>query len=243
MKELLNQIDELQKQINEKKPFDAYTLNAIKEYYRIGLVYSSNAMEGNTLTESETSIVLNEGITVAGKPLKHHLEAVGLSDAFNYLYQDSDSQDFTEDDIKKFHWLFYNKIDADQAGKYRDIQVYISGSKYTFPAPQDVHSLMHAWLKKTQKEREKLHPVVFAALAHKDFVFIHPFIDGNGRVARLIMNLVLLQAGYNIALIPPVLRFEYIRCLEKAHTDDTDFIKFIAQCVKETQQDYLRMFK
>lgn len=102
---------------------------------------------------------------------------------------------------------------------------------------------MHAWFKKTQEERGRLHSVVFAALAHKDFVFTHPFIDGNGRVARLIMNLVLLQAGYNIALIPLVLRFEYIRCLEKAHTDDTDFIKFIAQCVKETQQDYLCMFK
>lgn len=253
MKELLHEIDELQKEINKHRPLDAYTLKEIKEYYRIGLVYSSNALEGNTLTESETNIVLNEGITVAGKPLKHHLEAVGLSDAFNFLYKDAHAKAFSEDlsagtlvqegDIKKFHWLFYIKIDPEQAGKYRDIKVYIRGSEYPLPLPEEVPGLMHEWLEKTKEQRKNLHPVVFAALAHKDFVFIHPFVDGNGRVARLIMNLVLLQEGYNIAIIPPILRSEYIRYLEKAHTDDTGFITFIAKCVKETQKDYLRLFR
>lgn len=243
MRELLKEIDSLQEQITKHRPLDAYTLNAIKEYYRIGLVYSSNAMEGNTLTETETQIVLTEGITVSGKPLKHHLEAVGLSDAFNFLYKDAHSKSFSEEDIKKFHWLFYNKIDVEQAGKYRDVQVFITGSSRAFPMPAEVPDLMRAWIEKTKKQRGELHPVVFAALAHKDFVFIHPFIDGNGRVARLIMNLILLQFGYNIAIIPPILRFEYIECLRKADKDDTPFIKFIAQCVKDTQQDYLRLFK
>lgn len=242
MKELLKEIDSLQEQINTHRPLDAYTLNEIKEYYRIGVVYSSNALEGNTLTESETIIVLNEGITVSGKPLRHHLEAVGLSDAFNFLYQDSHQHIFTIDDIKRFHWLFYIKIDPEQAGKYRDIKVYIRGSEYPLPLPNELPELMQAWIEKTKEQRNNLHPVEFAARAHKDFVFIHPFIDGNGRVARLIMNLVLLQAGYNIAIIPPILRAEYIRCLEKAHKDDKDFILFIAKCIKETQRDYLRLF-
>ena len=82
-----------------------------------------------------------------------------------------------------------------------------------------------------------------AALAHKDFVFIHPFIDGNGRVSRLLMNLILLQDGYSIAIIPPVLRSEYVQALEKAHTDDKDFMDLIARMVRESQKDYLRLFK
>lgn len=243
MKEILKEIDALQDQINKHRPLDAYTINAVKEYYRIGLVYSSNAMEGNTLTETETKIVLTEGITVSGKQLRHHLEAVGLSDAFDFLYKDAHTKTFTEEDIKKFHWLFYNKIDAHEAGNYRTVKVIISGSEYALPKATEVHSLMQKWIQKTKDQRRELHPVIFAALAHKDFVFIHPFIDGNGRVARLIMNLVLLQEGYNIAIIPPILRNEYIRCLEKAHTDDSDFVQLIAKMVRETQRDYLRLLE
>ena len=87
------------------------------------------------------------------------------------------------------------------------------------------------------------HPVEYAALVHKEIAFIHPFIDGNGRVARLLMNLILLQKGYCIAIIPPILRRDYIQALEKAHTDDKSFIEFIAKVVRETQQDYLRLLK
>ena len=91
--------------------------------------------------------------------------------------------------------------------------------------------------------KKKLHPVELAAQVHKDFVFIHPFIDGNGRVARLLTNLVLIQAGYLLVIIPPVVRAEYISSLEKAHTDDADFRRFIAERVLETQRDYLRLLK
>ena len=169
-KDVFKEIDSLQDEINSYRPLSPELVKQLKEYYKIGLTYSSNALEGNTLTESETKIVLEEVITIGGKPLKDHLEAIG-----------------------------------------------------------------HA-------EAAATNPVKAAALAHKEFVFIHPFIDGNGRTTRLLMNLILLQEGYNIAITPPITRREYIDSLELAHTNDEEFIYFIARMVRETQKDYLRLF-
>ncbi len=101
---------------------------------------------------------------------------------------------------------------------------------------------MEALIPRIDQLRKENHPVAAAALAHKEFVFIHPFIDGNGRTARLLMNLILLQENYNISVIPPVMRREYIDALEQAHTDDREFVQFIARMVRETQKDYLRLF-
>ena len=101
--------------------------------------------------------------------------------------------------------------------------------------------MMQKFIKDLPGLKKANHPVVYAAKLHKDFVFIHPFVDGNGRVARLLMNLALMQAGYIIAVIPPLKRSEYISALEKAHKNDADFIKLIASCVYETQKDLLRM--
>lgn len=243
MENLLREIDELKQKIDQHRPFSSHLLEQVKEYYRIGLTYSSNALEGNTLTISETKVVLEDGITIGGKSLKDHFEAVGHSDAYNFMYQCALKKTFTEDDIKKLHHLFYFRINEKYAGTYRDVSVAITGSEYELPEPNDVPNQMHAWIEKTKSQRNKLHPIIFAAQAHKDFVFIHPFIDGNGRVARLLMNLILLQTGYNICIIPPILRSEYINDLEKAHVNDIDFIEFIARMVRETQKDYLRLFK
>ncbi len=242
LEKLLKEIDILKDEINKHRPLDFHLLEQIKEYYRIGLTYSSNALEGNTLTETETKIVLEEGITIGGKPLKDHLEAVGHSDAYDFLYTIAQKKSFTQDELKKLHHLFYYRIDEKNAGTYREVKVFITGSKYPLPDPKKVNDLMNAWLEKTHHERLNEHPVVFAARAHKDFVFIHPFIDGNGRVARLLMNLILLQEGYSICIIPPIMRAEYIQNLEKAHINDADFIEFIARMVRETQRDYLRLF-
>lgn len=240
---LFTQIDQLQEEINARRPLDNHTLQSIKEYFRIGLTYTSNALEGNSLTESETKIVLEEGITIGGKRLVDHLEAIGHSDAYNYIYTCLNSNTISEDTIKTLHQLFFYRINNAYAGVYRDVQAYITGSKYPLPSPDEVAALMHAYSEELNTLRAQLHPIEFVALAHKKLVFIHPFIDGNGRVARLFMNLLLMQAGYTIAIIPPIVRSDYIRCLEKAHTDDTDFIIFIASMVKETQRDYLRIFK
>ena len=240
MKDLLAEIDNLQKEIDAFRPLPPRTLAQLKEYYRVGLTYSSNAIEGNSLTETETKIVLEDGITIGGKPLKDHYEAIGHGEAYDHVYTLAKEKVFTEDDLKKLHKLFYRRINEDDAGMYRKESVFISGSKYSLPTPEKVPALMESFIKSIG---EKSHPVEYAAIAHKEFVFIHPFIDGNGRVARLLMNLILLQKGYCLAIIPPILRMDYVKALEKAHTDDKEFIRFIAKTVRETQQDYLRLFR
>jgi len=240
--QLFKEIDHLQKEINALRPFNEQEIKQIKEYYKIGLTYTSNALEGNSLTETETKIVIEEGLTIGGKPLKDHLEVVGHADAYDLLLNLSQNKEITEDSIKELHRLFYLRIDERNAGVYRKVKAYITGSKYPLPVPKDISRLMGELIPRIQSIRGKKHPVEIASLVHKEFVFIHPFVDGNGRVARLLMNLVLLQEGYNIALIPFVCRNQYIESLEKAHTNDSDFIDLVARMVRETQKDYLRIF-
>lgn len=242
MNEILKEIDALQKEINSYRPLPPETLKQLKEYYRVGLTYTSNALEGNSLTETETKVILEDGITIGGKPIKDYYEALGHSEAYDYIYKLATGQGFDEEDIKKLHKLFYYRIDAARAGKYRKEKVFISGSKYSLPGPDKVPALMCEFINKTGSAKN-LHPVEHSAIAHKELVFIHPFVDGNGRVARLLMNLILLQKGYCIAIIPPILRRDYIQALEKSHTNDGEFRKFIAGAVRETQKDYLRLLR
>jgi Fic family protein len=242
MNDIFKEIDLLQKEIHSYRPLNSHLLKQIKEYYKISLTYTSNALEGNTLTESETKIVLEEGITIGGKPLKDHLEVLGHSDAMDYLHTLVQGKTVQEENIRQLHKLIYFRIDEHEAGHYRKNKAVITGSKYPLPKPEGLSRLMKELIPSMDELRGKKHPVEAAALAHKEFVFIHPFIDGNGRVARLLMNLILLQDDFNIAIIPPVTRREYIDSLEKAHVDDRDFICFIARMVRETQKDYLRLF-
>lgn len=240
---LLHEIDLLRKDISKLKPLSDKNLQELKEYFRIGLTYSSNALEGNSLTESETKILLEEGITIGGKSLKDHFEATGHDDALKRLFEVYKNKKITEHDIQEFHRLFYYRIDETNAGIYRSKKVFITGSKYPLPQPKTVPGAMRTFIKQATNIRKKLHPVHFAAHCHKEFVFIHPFIDGNGRVARLLMNLILLQEKYLPAVIPPVLRADYISALEEAHEDETNFLNFIGEAVRQTQKDYLRIFR
>jgi len=243
MREIFTEIDKLQKEINSYRPLSKHMLKQLKEYFRVGLTYASNALEGNSLTLTETKIVLEDGITIGGKPLKDHYEAIGHSEAYDWIYRLAANGAVTEANIKKLHKLFYQRLDEGKAGKYRKEKVFISGSKYILPPPEKIAGLMENFTRNMKNISKTRHPVEYAAVAHKEFVFIHPFIDGNGRVARLLMNLILLQKGYCLAIIPPVLRQDYISTLEKAHEDDKDFIRFISRVVNETQRDYLRMLK
>jgi len=153
------------------------------------------------------------------------------------------NKDISEKDIKELHRLFYYRIDKDEAGQYRKVRVFIKRFKIPrFPSRKASAVLCVNLSPVLPAQRKALHPVEFCAKAHKDFVFIHPFIDGNGRLARLLMNLILLQEGYNIAVISPVNRPTISPPLKKAHTDDGDFIALIADSVKETQKDYIRFF-
>lgn len=243
MNEILKEIDKLQEEINSYRPLSAGILKQLKEYYRVGLTYTSNALEGNSLTETETKVVLEDGITIGGKPIKDYYEALGHSEAYDYIYKLAKDKGFTENDIKKLHKFFYHRIDETRAGKYRKEKVFISGSKYALPGPEKVPELMSGFMNRVDDLDKKNHPAEYSALVHKEIAFMHPFIDGNGRVVRLLMNLILLQKGYCIAIIPPVLRRDYIQALEKAHTDDKDFRGFIAGAVRETQKDCLRLLR
>jgi Fic family protein len=243
MLQILSEIDKLQKEINSYKPLSATILKQLKEYYRVGLTYTSNALEGNSLTETETKIVLEDGITIGGKPIKDYYEALGHSEAYDYIYRLAKGKEFIENDIKKLHKLFYHRIDEAKAGRYRKEKVFISGSKYSLPSPERVPALMKNLMSRIKDLGKKNHPVEYAALVHKEIAFIHPFIDGNGRVARLLMNLILLQEGYCIAIIPPILRRDYIQALEKSHANDKNLREFIARVVRETQRDYLRLLR
>lgn len=239
----LSDSDTLQEKIRAHRPLDAYEVKQLKEYYRIGLTYSSNALEGNSLTESETKVVLEDGITIGGKPLKDHFEAIGHSEAFDLLYKLADSQVITEEDILGLHRLFYYRIDSETAGKYRDRNVIITGTDFTPPAPTAVPSAMHEFLSNVPTLR-RLHPVEYAAMLHLNLVTIHPFIDGNGRAARLLMNLALLQAGFPITIIPPIIRGDYISALRDSNNgDNKPFINLISCCVWESQKEYLRLLE
>jgi Fic family protein len=239
--EIFDEIDELKAKIAQNKPTGKVWLDSLRAYYRIGLTYASNALEGNSLTESETKVVIEDGLTIGGKPLRDHLEAIGHARAFDDLLKLMKDDLFDEGDIKRLHRLFYEGIDPENAGEYRSENVFISGSKYSLPAWEKVPEMMTKYVASLPKMAKTLHPVELAAKAHLGFVFIHPFVDGNGRVARLLMNLVLLQNGYTIAVIPPINRAKYIEALESAHNNDKVFISFIARTVKEGMRELARL--
>ena len=230
--------------IDAYRPLSEDIVKQIQEYYRIGLTYSSNALEGNTLDLAETKVVLEDGLTINGKPMKDHLETLGHSDAFYELLNFAKADTITEDNIKYLHKLFYKRIDEENAGQYRKKSIIVTGSDIEFPKPDILSDKMAEFAQSIPDMQTNLHPVEFAAMLHAKFVNIHPFIDGNGRVARLLMNLALLQAGYNITIIPPVVRADYIRALQESnHNRFTPFINFISEMVLESQKEYLRIIE
>ena len=243
-KNCFKQNDELKKQIDVFRPLSTDALKQIKEYYKIGLTYSSNALEGNTLDLAETKVVIEDGLTIGGKPMKDHLEALGHAVAFDELMNLAKKDLFTEQDVKNLHYLFYSKINEQNAGKYRTSQVIITGSDVEFPTPDKLAGKMQEFIAQLPELKSSLHPVEYAAMVHIIFFFFYPFIDGNGRVARLLMNLALLQSGYNIVSIPPVVRADYIRTLQKTNNGIfLPFVNFISEMTLEAQKEYLRIIK
>lgn len=239
--DIYTQLDQYKSKIDTRRPFEGEMLTQLQSYYRIGLTWSSNALEGNTLTESETKVLLEDGLTVGGKALRDTFEAIGHAKAYDFMFTLLNNRTITETDILTMHRMFYENIDMEYAGKYRDIDVFVSGSQYPVTDPTHIQVEMDSLFHWIDSERQQLHPVAFAAQLHKKFVFIHPFKDGNGRIARLIMNTALIQDGYLLAVIPPVLRHEYIELLEKAHENDKPFELFIAERVIESQKEIMRL--
>lgn len=247
-KELLAKIDRYSQAIWDHRPLTSEEAKELDAYFRVGTTYTSNALEGNSLTILETKVLLEDGITVSGKPIRDCYEATGHAKAYDYMLEVARGGrlSFTEDAILRLHALFYSGVDSDHAGKYRDIQVFISGTDYVPPTPEEVPEAMAKLMVELTMAEDRMHPVELAAYAHRRFVDVHPFRDGNGRTARLLMNLVLVNKGYCVVSIPPVLRHEYIAALQQAqrlkNPDDTAFRKLICECELEAQRDYCRMF-
>jgi len=245
LEETLKIIDEKKAKIDRARPMPKIIVDKLLEYFTVEWTYTSNAIEGNSLDRAETLAVLKDGVTIGGKPLKDHLEAINHKKAIDYINEIfTKVEPITQKDVKYIHSLVLRDINDKYAGRYRDVDVVIVGAKHTPPLPVKVPGLMDefsCWLVERQ-EKQDLHPVEFAALAHYEFVHIHPFIDGNGRTARLLMNLILMKYGYPIAIIdcerePRSIYYNAIR--EADRGNDIPFKLLIAQYVNETADKYL----
>lgn len=242
-KNRLEDIDKLKIELDNLRPLTKENILELREYYKIGLTYSSNAIEGSTLDIIETKIIIEDGITINGKSVKEHLEVLGHSEAYDFIYTLLENKYITENDIKNIHKLLYYHIDMNEAGNYRTKQVYIHGVKYIPPKASKIDDLMSKSIEKINKLYGTIHDIELACIIHTDLVNIHPFIDGNGRTARLLMNLHLIKSGYPITIIPPVIRNDYMQSVKKTNDNDTlYFINFISNMVYESMKDYIRMF-
>lgn len=180
---------------------------------------------------------------MGGKPLKDTFEALGHAQAYDFMFTLLGEKQISEADILTIHRMLYLDIDKTNAGTYRQTPVIITGSKYPVCKAERIKEEITKLIDWASNERSKYHPIEFAALLHKKVVFIHPFIDGNGRISPLLMNTALLQDGYMLAIIPPVLRHEYIELLERAHKDDTGFIKFLGERVLDSEKEIIRLLQ
>ena len=222
-------------------------LHHIRRYFRIKNIYHSNAIEGNVLAVGETRQVVELGITLTGKPLKDQAEARNLAHALDFLEDLAGTNDtpITENDIRQLHALVLDGI-HDEAGGYRTGPVEITGSQFLPPGPESVPAEMArfgAWLASVSAPGETafgaLSGLLAAAVAHTWFVTVHPFIDGNGRVARLLMNLLLMRHAYPIAIISKGDRLRYYDALEDSQGSDlTGFVALLAECLEESLEEY-----
>ena len=242
--EYFKEVDEKLAILNSKRPLAKETLKSLEKNNILDWTYNSNAIEGNTLTLRETKVVL-EGITVGGKSVKEHLEVINHREAILFLEElvKNDSA-ITEWNIKNLHALILKEIDNDNAGKYRLENVLISGASQVpvdyVKVSEEMEKLIYRY-----KNWYKYHPLVRVALLHGEFVFIHPFVDGNGRTARLLMNFEAMKKGYLPIIIKADLKAKYYDSLDKAMVehDYTDFIKLIVEEENKILDKYLDVIK
>ena len=242
---LLKEVDVQKEQLSALRPLPEEALKKIQDALDIEYTYESNRIEGNTLTLQETALVVNEGVTISGKSMREHLEAINHAEAISYI-KDIAKQDIeiSERTIKEIHALILHGIDSENAGRYRTVPVMISGSTHMPPQPYLIEKQMEDFiLRFKQMEAEKVHPVLIAAYLHDELVRIHPFIDGNGRTSRLLMNLYLLRHGYVIITLKGSndAKVNYYKALEMSHTEQLpeDFQKLVIEAEIAALQKYL----
>lgn len=245
----LSTIDALKARLDALRPLPPESLKKIEEAIRIEYTYESNRIEGNTLTLQETQVVVGEGLTIAGKSMREHLEAVNHCEAIDFVKDVVQRKiPITEYLIKQIHAIILQGIDRKNAGRYRTVPVLISGSKHVPPQPYLVEKQMEDFMNEYNKKDEAgEHPIRLAAWLHRELVRIHPFVDGNGRTARLLMNLLLLRAGYVFVVLKgdAASRVRYYTALEKAHVEGNpeSFDQLVAEKEKEALTQYLSLFE
>lgn len=220
-------------------------LRHLRRFFRIRNIYNSNAIEGNVLDMGETRLVVEQGMTLVGKPLKDQAEAVNLAHALDYLEDLAihSNVPITQADIRQIHYLILKGIDDDNAGQYRSVPVEISGSRSPLPEqiPQNMHDFA-LWLEGVSvpgQQAYQMDPLIAAAAAHAWFVYIHPFVDGNGRTARILMNLLLMRSGYPIAIVTREDRLRYYDALEETQSSDlSSLIGLISESVLESLEEW-----
>ncbi len=241
------ELTEKKKTLDRCRPLDAALVRNLEEWFRIELTYTSNAIEGNTLTRAETAMVVEKGLTIGGKSIVEHLEAANTAAALDFVKAQIKRKpnELKEKDVLKIHEIILSGISKEDAGLYRRVPVRISGSAVVLPNPKKVQDLMDEFFKWLKKET-KLHAIKLAAEAHYRLVTIHPFVDGNGRTARLLMNMILMMKGYPPAIIRKNDRLAYIKSLEKPQLvngeadSKNDYFKLIAASVDRSLNIYLK---
>jgi Fic family protein len=222
------------------RPLPRDVTEELRHRFEVALTHHSTAIEGNTLTQSETQIVIEKGITIGGKSMEEHLEVIGHKEALDFVVElASEDTNLGEREIREIHSLVMKGQGNGDSGRYRSLDVKAAGTDYVYPSHLKVPELMSefvAWL----NQEPYLNPVLLASEAHLRFVTIHPFRDGNGRVGRLLMNLLLLRKGYPIAILQVGQRAEYIGSLEEIQSggnrDQLDelVISAVARSLRET---------
>jgi Fic family protein len=243
-----NHITKLKSELDQLRPLPPEAVKNLNEVFRVEWTYNSNAIEGNTLSLIETKVVLEDGLTIGGKRLKEHFEVINHSEAIDFIDEHViKDKNLDESTIKNIHYLILKNIDNNNAGKYRLINVRISGSKHVPPHFLQIENEMANLLSWYEKRKNELHPVELAALFHFKFVYIHPFSDGNGRTARLLMNLILMENGYPPAIVKAEneQRMNYYETLETGSVNQNvaPFVQLISECVEDSLSMYLKAIK
>jgi Fic family protein len=244
-KKIQKRIDNKLALLNSFRPLPVSAVAKLKQRFEIEMTYNSNAIEGNSLTLKETYLVINEGLTIKGKPLKDHLEAKNHQEALEYLYDliEKDKKNtFSENLIRSLNQIVQQNIDKEWAGRYRNRGVIIGGADHKPPEALEIPELMQKLIAWVGDNKKKIHPVELASILHHRLVYIHPFFDGNGRTSRLVMNIILMQAGFPLVIVMKNDRKRYYRTLSVADKGEyTDFVNFIARSVERTLDIYLKI--
>lgn len=237
-------IDQLKLELNKYRHLDSFK---VVQALELEYTFNSNKIEGNTLSIQETELVINQGLTISGKSMREHLEAINHTEAIAFIKDIvQKKQPITERLVLQLHALVLRGIDRENAGVYRKLQVRIGGSSHVPPDAWKVPSEMEVLFEWYREHQSVLHPIVLAAEMHERLVSIHPFIDGNGRTSRLLMNLIMLQHGYVIANIKGEKdeRLKYYEVLDASRKNNKEaFIQFITEIEYRCMAEYLSILK